>query len=66
MKTIKSLLIATAVILLTSCQKQPSADFSTDKSEYIAGDVVKLTNSSTDGSSYKWIMPDGQTNTSTN
>jgi hypothetical protein len=54
MKTIKGLLIVTTIISLTSCQKQPSGDFNTDKSEYIAGDVVKLTNTSVDASSYKW------------
>lgn len=52
--------------LLTSCSKKPLADFSTDKSTYTAGDVVKLTNSTIDGNSYKWTLPDGQTSASEN
>ena len=54
------------VTIISSCQKQPSADFTTDKSTYIAGDVVKLTNTSIDGSTFKWTLPDGQTSASKN
>ncbi len=48
-------------VLMTSCQKQPTASFKTDKSVYVAGETIKLTSTSTDASNYKWTMPDGQT-----
>jgi outer membrane lipoprotein-sorting protein len=60
MKKIFSLLFL-VVVFLSSCQRQPSADFTTDKYNYIAGDVVILTNTSIDGSKFKWTLPDGQT-----
>lgn len=41
--------------LLMSCQKQPVAGFSTDKSSYTAGETVQITNTTTDGSgNYSW------------
>lgn len=49
------------VILATSCAKQPDASFTTDKTEYVAGETIKLKNTSIDGVTYKWTMPDGQT-----
>jgi len=59
---IKPLLLATSLVAITftSCQKQPEATFATDKSEYVAGETVKLSNTSADANSYKWTMPDGQ------
>jgi len=63
MKLIKTILFGLTVIIFTSCQREPSADFSTDKSTYTAGDVIKLTNSSVDADKYKWTTPDGQTST---
>jgi hypothetical protein len=61
-----SWILLLAQVIFSSCNKQPAADFKTDKTEYIAGDVVKLTNSSIDAKSYKWTMPDGQTSASAN
>jgi len=52
--------------IITACQRQPSADFTTDKNSYTAGETVKLTNTSVDASKYKWTMPDGQTSSSEN
>lgn len=44
----KTLLSLSAIILsgtlLTSCQKQPSADFTTDKTKYTAGETIMLSN----------------------
>ena len=57
---------AILMIGLTSCNKQPDADFTTDKAEYIAGETIKLTNTSVDGVTYLWTTPDGQTATSQN
>jgi len=62
MKTFNTLLIAFA-LLLASCQKQPVASFITDKTEYEAGDTVHLTNTSENGHSYIWTMPDGSKQT---
>ena len=64
MKIIKTLLFGIVMISFIACEKQPIADFRTDDSEYTAGDVVILTNLSTDASKYKWTMPDGETQTS--
>jgi len=49
-----------------SCQKQPTADFTTDASIYSAGDTIKLRNTSIDAYKYKWTMPNGITNTTAN
>jgi hypothetical protein len=64
----KKLILITAAftIILSSCQKQPSADFTTDKSQYQGGDVVMLTSTSVDAKSYKWTLPDGQTSSKSN
>ncbi len=64
--TFKKLLLICLATSLFSCQKQPGADFTTDKAEYIAGEVVKLTNTSAEAATYKWTFPDGQTSTSEN
>jgi uncharacterized protein (TIGR02145 family) len=58
------IIIATLGIVFSSCQRQITADFISDKSEYDAGDKVKLTNKSTNAKIYKWTLPDGQTTTS--
>jgi hypothetical protein len=58
--------VITAVIIFTGCNKQPAADFTLDKSEYTAGEVVKCTNKSIDAKTYKWTFPDGQTSASQN
>jgi uncharacterized protein (TIGR02145 family) len=58
------LILATFTIVSSSCQRQISADFLSDKSEYVAGDIVKLTNKSTNAKKYKWTLPDGHTTTS--
>jgi uncharacterized protein (TIGR02145 family) len=64
MKRTLILKIVTIAIVFSSCQRQISADFLSDKSEYVAGDIVKLTNKSTNAKTYKWTLPDGQVTTS--
>jgi len=59
----KLMAIAIATTVLVGCQKQPEASFTTDKTSYIAGETVKLTNTTVNGDSYKWTFPDGQTGT---
>lgn len=66
MKKVNTILIIAVLtaLVFSSCQKQPQADFTTDKTTYVAGETVKLTNTSIDADHYKWTMPDGQTSTS--
>lgn len=68
MKRIKNIipLFTLVVILTVACQKQPSAEFTTDKTEYIAGETIQLNNTSKDGSSYQWAMPNGTIVNTTN
>ena len=67
MKKFKTIfLYLTGIIALVSCRKQPEASFTTNLDEYIAGDSVHLINTSLNGNSYQWTMPDGSNATSTN
>ncbi|MDF2448302.1 MAG: hypothetical protein K0R26_806 [Bacteroidota bacterium] len=50
--------------VFASCNRQPTADFDTDLSEYYAGETIHTTNKSLDAESYKWTLPDGQTSAS--
>lgn len=58
------------IILITllgvgvSCQKQPKASFTVSKSECYVGETVSLTSSSTDASSYKWMIDNVASGTS--
>lgn len=63
-----NLIILTLVIALAieSCYKKPEASFTTSKSEYIAGDTVHLKNTSSNGHSFLWALPDGRKLTTTN
>ena len=62
----KFIALLSLILVFYSCQKQPVADFTTDKTEYFAGDTIKLTNTSADAYKYKWTMPDNQTSNATN
>ena len=53
------------LFLFAACQRQPTANFTTDKTEYQAGDTVHLKNSSEYGKHFIWTMPDGSTQTTT-
>ncbi len=67
MKKFKSIIfIAVIAVFITACQKQPEASFTTNLSEYIAGDIAHLTNTTIDGYSYIWTMPDRTTAISSN
>ncbi|MFM2047902.1 MAG: hypothetical protein RI955_448 [Bacteroidota bacterium] len=54
------------ILLFTACQKQPTANFNFDKSTYTAGDIIHLTDASTNAHSWKWTMPDGKIYTTQN
>ncbi len=47
------------IFVLTGCQKVPMASFTTDKEEYVSGDVINVTNVSKDAYSQKWIVYTG-------
>jgi len=67
-KSLFALFIALA-LLNTHCKKEttiatealPSADFTFDKTEYGAYETIKLTNTSTNASNFRWTLPDGTT-----
>jgi hypothetical protein len=65
MKPLRHLILC-CIALLLGCCKQPSASFTTDKTEYYQGETVHLTNTSSDGKSFRWTMPDGSTQESVN
>jgi hypothetical protein len=64
MKQLSTILIF--IVVISACQKQPAATFTTDKTEYYAGDTIHLTNTSENGHSYIWTMPDGSKQTTEN
>lgn len=49
------------LLTATSCQKKPNASFSSPKSEYNAGELVALSNTSDNAETFSWIVtgPDG-------
>jgi hypothetical protein len=55
-----------AFFLITGCNKKPQADFTTDKEEYTAGEIIRLTNKSIHAKSYNWLFPDLSASTSEN
>lgn len=59
----KKVVFVVLVSILFSCNKQPVVSFTRDKSYYMSGDVVKLTNTSKDAKTYLWQLPDGKTST---
>ena len=61
-----NILILLALLLFTACQKQPTANFNTDKTLYYAGETVHLTDASTNAHHWYWTMPDGTTSTNQN
>lgn len=72
----KNILIILIAFTLLTCKKKsdtpttttivdtesvPVANFSTDKVEYDAGDVIKLTSTSSNADNVRWTLPDGTT-----
>ncbi len=47
------------IFVLTGCQKVPMASFTTDKSDYVTGQFVKITNTSKNAYSYEWAVTSG-------
>jgi|BioPla2DNA2_1021312.scaffolds.fasta_scaffold49856_2 hypothetical protein len=48
------------MLVFASCQKQPTADFSTDKTSYVGGETIYVTNHSINAEFYEWELSDGQ------
>lgn len=64
MRYFKSFGIVVLGIILfgfSSCQKEPTAGFSADKTAVLTDEVIQFTNTSTDGDSYLWDFGDGET-----
>ena len=59
------LLSALTVLVFTSCQKQPKADFTMSKTECYVGETVTFTDKSIDAKSYKWSVDNIEKGTST-
>ncbi len=71
MRFSKLIILLSVFFLVFSCEKKPQASFDFKKrvngphtnyettSEFSAGDSVKLSNTSENGSKFEWIMPDG-------
>lgn len=70
LKISKITLLLTSVLLGTTCKKkateetQPSADFTAGKAEYLAGETIELSNTSSDAATYRWTLPNGTTSKS--
>jgi hypothetical protein len=64
MRTI--ILLLTSILLFSSCQKQPIATITTDKTEYTAGETIHLINTTDNADSYLWTTSDGKTYTTKN
>src|SRR4051812_5586263 len=46
------------ILFISSCNKKPAPDFSTDKPTYAAGEVIRITNTSENASDYEWTFQD--------
>ncbi len=53
-------------IIMSSCANEPEVGFYTDKTDVLAGENVKFTNTSTESYSYMWDFGDGNTSKSEN
>jgi hypothetical protein len=54
-------ILALCLLGLTTCTKQPTASFTTDKTEYFAGEMISLSNTSANADAYVWTFPNGKT-----
>jgi PKD repeat protein len=66
MKKLSFLLMTAAVLSLSSCSEDPSADFTSDATTVNAGEVVQFTDNSTAGYNHVWDFGDGEWSTAIN
>jgi len=62
----KYFLFLFALLLFAACQKQPTANFNTDKTLYYPDETIHLTDASTKAHHWLWTLPDGSTSNSQN
>ncbi len=55
-----------AIATLTSCQKEPKANFTASKTDVVTGEAITFTNKTVDGHSYEWNFDDGKIGTEEN
>lgn len=55
------LLIAFSFACKKKAEEMPIAEFTFDKSEYMAGDIIHVTNTSVNAKTFRWTFPDGTT-----
>jgi len=60
MRKSRLLTLATAALILTSCQKKPEACFTSDETEIYEGETIVFTNCSQDAVTQLWTVSDGQ------
>ncbi len=66
-KKLLTVILSFAVFtFFVSCQKQPEADFSINKTEAFTGDTIIFTNNTINGFHYKWDFGDGSSSTDEN
>jgi hypothetical protein len=58
-KVIKFISVVTTMVFLISCQKYPTAKFTSSATTIATGTLVHFENSSVNGDSYKWSFPEG-------
>lgn len=69
MKKLNYLFVFVTIIIsigFTACQKTPETNFTMDKSSVYITESIAFTNTSTDGSTYKWDFGDGVISTEKN
>lgn len=63
-KKLSTVILSFAVFaIFSSCQKQPEADFTLNKTEAFTGDTIFFTNTTINGDHYKWDFGDGANST---
>ncbi|MFH2144045.1 MAG: PKD domain-containing protein [Bacteroidota bacterium] len=67
MKNFKIIMtVAFAVAIFSSCQKEPSANFTASKTTAGINESITFSNSTSDGDSYEWTFGDGVSSTAEN
>lgn len=56
----KTVLGMMLLVTANACQKEPLADFTSDRQFHYAGETIHLKNTSVDAYSWKWTTPDGK------
>lgn len=57
------MLLLAATVLLMSCEKEPTANFSPSKTDVVTGEEIQFTNQSSDAYDFSWNFGDGSVST---